>query len=99
MPRIAIAFAALWLVRNLLVDIQAIPGASTLATPFNAPLSTSPTAPLDDWQLALKDLDGSLRPDDDVRVRAGDPRVDTSAFLWWSSYWLFPHQAHLEASR
>src|SRR5258708_19332553 len=90
-------FAALWLVRNLAVDIQRLPEAAGLGSPFRSMLSTSPTAPGDNLEGALKDLEGRLRPGDDVGAEAGDTRVDPSILLWVSSYWLFPHRVKILA--
>src|SRR5258708_11644135 len=90
-------FAALWLVRNLAVDIQRLPEAAGLGSPFRSMLSTSPTAPGDNLEGALKDLEGRLRPGDDVGAEGGDTRVDPSILLWVSSYWLFPHRVRILA--
>jgi hypothetical protein len=95
LPRIAIVFAALWLVRNLAVAVPGLPSTAALWAPFQAPLATGPTTPGDDWQVAFKDLERRLGAGDDVSVQPGDRGVAGDRLLWWSSYWLFPHHVHL----
>lgn len=92
LPRIALAFAVIWLLRNLALDAGTALNDAALRAPFGAPFATHSVVSNGRVQEVLISLAGHLGPGQSVEVQVVNGRLGADYLRWQASYWLFPHR-------
>jgi hypothetical protein len=90
LPRVAIAFIAVWLARDVTIDALSILTSPGAFAPLGNLSATHSTVAVSDTERDLRVVGATLRPGDTVAVRVlGGGQPD--ALRWAAGYWLFPH--------